>query len=48
VITFDQVIPPLSVNLPDAVKMRIVLVIYLTNETATGLRFVGHDFRRAV
>ena len=47
-VAFDQVVPPLSVGVPDAVKMRVISVIDLTDDTTIGMRFVRADRYRPV
>lgn len=47
-IAFDPVVAPLSVDVPDAVKMRIIVVVDLADDASIGLRFVSADRDRPV
>ena len=47
-IALDQIVSPLSVDVPDAVEMRVVTMIDLTDDTAIRLRFVSYDCHRSV
>ena len=42
-IAFDQIVSPRSVDVLDAVKMRIVSVIDLSDDAPIGTRFVRAD-----
>ena len=43
-----KVVSPLSVDTPDAVKMWIIVVVYLANNTAIGRSFIRHNGDRAM
>lgn len=47
-ITLNQVIPPLSIDVSDAVEMRIIPTIDLADDTPIGESFVRHDGRGPV
>lgn len=47
-ITLDQVVPPLSVDMSDAVEVRVVAMIDLANDTPIGLGFIGHNCHGAM
>lgn len=47
-ITLDQVVPPLSVNMSDAVEVRVVAMNDLANDTPIGLGFIGHNCHGAM
>jgi hypothetical protein len=47
-VTFDPIAPKLSVDMTDAVEMRIVLLIDLTNDGPIGVGFVGVDRDRPI
>ncbi len=46
VIAFDPIIALLSVDVADAVKMRVIAVLNLADDTGVGLRFVSVDLSR--
>ena len=48
VVALDQIVVPLSVDMPDAVEMWVVAVINLTNDAPIGLGFIGHNYDRAM
>ena len=43
VLAFDPIIASLSVDVVDAVKMRVIAVVNLADDTGVGLRFVSAD-----
>lgn len=45
-IAFDPIVAPFSVDVPDAVKMRVVAVVDLADDAGVGLRLVGTDRNR--
>ncbi len=45
-VALDQVVSPLSINMPDAVEVRIVSVIDLTNDAPIAMRLVQEGFGR--
>lgn len=47
-IAFDPVVAPLSIDVPDAVKMRIVAVVDFADDAPIGLRLVGADRDRSM
>jgi hypothetical protein len=48
VIALDQIVPPLSIDMSDAIKVRIISVIDLTNDTSIAVRLVRHNCKRPV
>ncbi len=42
-ITLNQIVAPFFVDVPDAIKMRVISVIDFTNDAAIGRCFVGPD-----
>lgn len=47
-IAFDPVVAPFSVDVPDAVKTRIIAVVDLTDDPSICLGFVGADRDRSM
>ena len=47
-IALDQVVAPPFVDMPDAVEMRVVPMIDVTNDTPIGMGFIGTDRDRAM
>lgn len=47
-IALDQVVSPLPVDVPDAVEVRIIVMIDLTDDPPIGMRLVSADRYRAV
>ncbi len=47
-IALDQIAPPFSIDVPDVVKMRVVSVIDLADDTPIAMSLVGHDRYRSV
>ena len=45
-IAFDPIVAPFSVDVPDAVKMRVIAVVDLADDAGVGLRLVGTDRNR--
>lgn len=43
VVALDQIVSPLSIDMPDAVKVRIILVIDLSDDAPIAMRLVRHD-----
>lgn len=48
VIAFDQVVTPLSIDMSDAIKMGIISMVYLTDDTTIAVRLIGADRNRTV
>ena len=46
VIAFDAIIASLSLDAADAVRMRVIAVLNLADDTGVGLRFVSVDLSR--
>lgn len=47
-ITFDQVVSPLSIDVSDAVKLRIIPVVDFADDASICLCFVGNNCHRTV
>ena len=48
VVALDQVVPPFSVDVTDAVEMRVISVVDLADNAPVGVRLVGADCYRPV
>lgn len=43
VVALDQIVPPLSINVPDAIKVRVISMVDFADDAPIGVGLIGAD-----